>query len=158
VTDLEIRGALSDVQVLALTCFAEARGDAKEGSSSVEERIAVGCVCRNRLRRPDRWGHSYREVCLAPKQFSCWNAGTDPNHVALMAVAYRMATGQPTMDPLLDETLFLADGIMRGVLLDRVNGAVSYYAPAAMKPPGRVPAAAVGKKTLPVGNQLFYDA
>lgn len=154
-TEPEIRAALTPIQVLACTMWGEARGDQKQGGSSLEERVAVGCVIRNRLRTPNRYGDTYRDVCLAPRQFSCWNLGGS-NHEALIRVAYRLVTGQPTMDDVLDETRYLAEGIVQGVILDRVKQATHFYAPLAMKPPGRVPDWAEGKIPVIVGSQLFF--
>lgn len=154
--DQEVIARLNDAQLVALTMWAEARGDQADGSS-VEERIAVGCAIRNRVRMPQRFGSGYRAVCLAPWQFSCWNAGTDANHQALMALATMVAGGQYTNDPLFDETMFLATGIVTGVILDRVAGATSYYAPASMVPKGSMPGWARGQKPVAtVGRQLFF--
>lgn len=61
-------------------------------------------------------------------------------------------------DPLFAETLYLADGIMAGVILDCTQGATHYYAPKAMRPPGKVPTWAQGKPTRAIGDQLFINA
>lgn len=160
-TEQDIIAALTEMQTLAATAVAEAAGDSREGQSSVEERIAVMSVVRNRLRQPLRFGHTYREVCLAPAQFSCWTPGPDANHQRLIALAYLLVTHQPLLNAIADETLYLANGIISGVIADRTNGATSYYAPKAMKPAGRVPPWAMknGKKIAPVaqvGDQLFF--
>jgi hypothetical protein len=153
VTETEIRAALDDVTALALTADAEARGDSREGHSSVEERIAVMSVIRTRA----RLGHRpIKEVCLAPRQFSCWNPGEDANHLRLLRQAERVVTHQ-LLDDLMLETLYLAEGVAGDVILDRVNGATHYFAPAAMVPPGRVPAWAQGLQPVAVvGRQRFY--
>lgn len=155
----DIKAALVDRTVLALTAWAEGRGDWREGNSSVEEQIAIMVVCRNRLPRHRAFladDPTFKSVCLAPKQFSCWNPGTDTNHLALLALAERVITGKPMIDSLFDETLFLADGVISGVLQDRTDGATMYYAPKAMVPRGRKPGTAVGKRLLPIGEQRFY--
>ena len=152
---------LVDRSVLALTAYAEGRGDSHEGRSSVEERIAIMCVVRNRRLHFERYraaDASYKAVCLAPLQFSCWNtpaAGVrDANHDALVVLAERMVVGQPP-DPLVAETLYLADGVISGALLDATRGATSYYAPAAMQPPGRVPTWAKDVPAVQIGSQFF---
>lgn len=156
-TDPEILDSLSDVDALACTAWGEAAGDSREGHSSVEERIAVMSVVRNRVRHRAHEGVTYKGVCLAPKQFSCWNAGTDANHLRVMAMAYLCITGQTTADAVFEETRFLAGGIISGLLLDRVHGATLYYAPAAMVPPNRVPAWAAGRAPVAgIGSQLFF--
>lgn len=159
-TEDEVKAALTDLDALTLTMWAEAAGDTAEGRSSVEERIAVGCVIRNRVQKPERYGDSYRAVCLARKQFSCWNHGTDANHVRLMALAEALIAGQP-VSLVVQETRALARLIMTGVLLDRVSGAVSYYAPKAMLPKGAKPKWIFknGTEVQPVavvGTQRFY--
>lgn len=160
VTTADVDAGLPDLDVLALTAWAEARGDAAQGHSSVEERIAVMAVIRNRLAHPTRWraaAASYKAICLAHLQFSCWNDGPDPNHLAVLALAARLMVGQDTGDPLLDETIYLAQGIVSGVILDRTNGADSYFAPTAMVPHGRTPAWAKGlEPTALIGRQLFF--
>ena len=60
-------------------------------------------------------------------------------HEHIMALARAWLAGGGIIDPLVRETEFLAGGIIDAVLLDRVNGATHYYAPRAMRPPGRVP-------------------
>lgn len=149
-TDAEILGALDDRRALGLTLYGESRG------SPLEERVAVGWVVRNRLARPARWratDASYKAICFAPRQFSCWNQGSGSNHDALMAEARRMVDG--VVDPLLAECLYLADGVIAGVLLDRTEGANSYWAPRAMIPPGRIPAWAIGQAAILIGDQRF---
>jgi spore germination cell wall hydrolase CwlJ-like protein len=63
--DAEIRAQVNDdAYVVALTIFAEAKGETPEG------RLAVASVIWNRAH-----GHKdmLAEVCLMNKQFSCWN-------------------------------------------------------------------------------------
>lgn len=152
-----LTASLTDAEALFLTAWAEARGDGTEGHSSVEERIAVMCVCRNRL-SSGRFGTSYRAVCLAPRQFSCWNDGTDPNHLALVALVKSVVSGVGVVsDQLAHETAFLADGVMSQVLLDRTGGATHYFAPASMTPISAVPPWAVNQPLLAsIGHQRFY--
>lgn len=153
-TDADVLAALSDVQALALTMYGEARGDGKDGSS-VEERVAVGCVARNRLRTPKRFGHTLKDVCLQPFQFSCW-LPKDPNRELLMGHAYRMATKQPLMNTLLDETLYFADGIARGVVLDQTGGATLYLTMTLYKDPTKRPAwVAHATVNRIIGSQVF---
>jgi hypothetical protein len=76
----------------------------------------------------------------------------------LQAVQTNPASGSP----IFDETRFLADGVRRGLILDRVQGADYYYAPRAMSPPGAAPAwATKNGVVIPplviVGSQHFYQ-
>jgi spore germination cell wall hydrolase CwlJ-like protein len=64
-SDAEIRAQINDdMRVVALTIFAEARGESHDG------RIAIASVIWNRAH-----GHydMLAEVCMMNKQFSCWN-------------------------------------------------------------------------------------
>lgn len=158
-TDIDILQLLTAPVTLALTMYGEARGDRVAGQdSSVEERIAVGCVIRNRvnIKRSTEFGADYKDVCLHPLQFSCWNNG-GVNHAILMHLAERWTQKEP-WDALAVETLFLATGIINDALIDQTQKATHYYAPAAMIPPGRVPSSAVGKSFVQIGTQHFYIA
>lgn len=157
---LAIVNVLPSNHILAGTMWAEGRGDGREGNSSVEERIAIGTSIRNRLAHSTAWRAkvgSFKGICLAPEQYSCWNSGSGSNHEALMMLMARLANGQATLDAIFEETLYLANGIMDGVILDRTNGATCYYAPKAMQPPGRVPTQAIDRVTIKIGEQLFYN-
>lgn len=59
--------------VMTATVWMEARGEPYEG------KLAVAAVIRNRARLRNR---PEDEICLEPKQFSCWLA-SDPNRAAL---------------------------------------------------------------------------
>lgn len=153
----ELQEVLDATTVLAITMFAEARGDGKDGSS-VEERIAVGCVIRTRV---ENAGSTYQKVCWARRQFSCWAPlDGEANFKMTMAIA-RYAVGKgpwPSSDSereLFEETLYLAAGIEAGLILDRTGGATNYYAPNAMVPKGRIPTWAKGKPARQIGSQMF---
>jgi N-acetylmuramoyl-L-alanine amidase len=111
-----LRG-LSDMETLALTIYGEARGEPIEGQ------IAVGCVIRNRaLARKE----SYKEVCLEPKQFSCWNEN-DPNYSILSNLAEKMlSTNGLIPSDILKQCLYIAVGIINGAILDNTNGSNNY--------------------------------
>lgn len=165
--DPAIKTALTDFHAVALTMYGEGRGDRLEGGTSVEERIAVGCVIRNRLKTPGRFGSTYRAVCLTRSQFSCWwTWGGKDNYAHVMVIARALVEdvrAEPELSTfehgLWTESLFLADGIIGEQLLDSVRGSTHYYAPRAMKPAGRVPAWAVGNRQLAkIGGHLFFKA
>ena len=63
---------------LAKTIYGEARGE------NVETMLVVGWVIRNRL-HSKRYGDTYKDVVLQPKQFSCWNKD-DPNYDKIKGV------------------------------------------------------------------------
>jgi len=123
-TDPEVRACLRDFEAVYLTIWAEARSEPLEGQ------VAVGSVIRNRL-QSGRFGKTYAAVCLAPLQFSCWNEGTDPNHVALMDMArsivgdYAERTTVPD-SPTLRQIKFITQGILGGELMDVSRGSTHY--------------------------------
>lgn len=139
--DAEIKAALSPTQVVAMTIWAEARAEPIEGE------IAVGCVIRNRVLRPARFGETWSAVCLAKWQFSCWiPEGGEKNYFMLME---RCAAGLAGTTPFPRQAMWIADGLINGGLEeDRVNGADHYYATWMPKPPnwslGLTPAARIG--------------
>lgn len=69
---------LSDLELLSLMCWREARGEIQMAKR------AVCCVARNRVNAQTYFGKTYHEVILHPYQFSSFNAPprthiTDPN-------------------------------------------------------------------------------
>jgi len=95
-------------------------------SGKLEEIAAVGCAIRNR-RNSGRWGDTWKDVLLFPKQFSCFNPGNvneakmrDPNHSEgpLGRLAWRRCQA-------------IAQVIMDDVLPDNTGGATHYLTPEA---------------------------
>lgn len=136
-----------DLDIMAKTLYAEARGEPEEGM------LAVGWVIRNRAERSGYAGSlvgsngAVSAVCLAPWQFSCWNKD-DPNYPKLEAL---------TEDEYSDEH-DLASDVLDGVSADPTNGADCYYAPAGM-PGGMAPPWAASMRFCgKFGTQLFYDS
>jgi hypothetical protein len=72
---------MSETMVVAKTIYGEARGEGIRGM------LAVVCVIRNRVQHPRVrwWGVGWTGVCMAPFQFSCWNAN-DPNRKMLESI------------------------------------------------------------------------
>lgn len=153
-TEEQIKTGLSDFDALWLTLWAECRGEPVEG------KIAVASVIRNRaLYGAGRFGVGYKGVCLKPKQFSCWNPGSDANHVRLMRMAERVVSDYAVRsmlvyDDLTRELQYIAQGILGGQLRSNV-GQCDHYLTTELftrKPPawakGRTP-------TYFVGNHAF---
>ena len=133
---------LCDLDVLALTIYGEARNQAVEG------KIAIGNVCRNRL-KTNRWGSSYERVCLAPMQFSCWSPqGGLSNYTTLQALAQQIMNGKPPKgDPILDECYWIASGIQSGAAQDNVDAATFYFVTNSKMPSwaiGHLPVCVIG--------------
>lgn len=124
------------IEIMARTVWGEARGEPARG------KIAVGWVIRNRAARPGWWGHDIITVCMAPRQFSCWNTD-DPNARKGAAVT-------------LDKPSFLrcyayAAGVLAGLHYDWSNGATHYYA-TSISAPGW----ALGmSETARIGRHIF---
>lgn len=81
----------TDLTTLALTIWAEARGEGLDGQR------AVAWVIRNRWEHPGWWSRQRGDgipddtltaVCRDPCQFSCWNP-SDPNYHRLFVSATR---------------------------------------------------------------------
>ena len=108
---------LSAYEILGLTIIGEARGEPIEGQ------VAVGCVVRNRLHAKS--GQQWHDICLAPKQFSCWNEN-DPNFVILTDLTDQLLDGQPIRDIYLRQCMYIARGIIDWEILDNTNGSKNY--------------------------------
>lgn len=100
--------------VLALTVWGEARGEPIEGQ------IAVASVVRNRALR---LGYEWVRVCLANGQFSCFNEN-DPNLPKILMAAENLLSPEPTL--LLAQALWIADGVIKGVVRDNTRGSQNY--------------------------------
>lgn len=137
---------LPDRIVLALTIWGESRGEPVEGQ------IAVACVVRNRLTRAINTAPRWRDICLAPMQFSCFNEA-DPNAGPIARAAVNLMTALPT--PELAQALWISDGILAGAVIDNVLGATHYVTEALMK--SHPPKWAVGEKPLcQIGAHVFF--
>ena len=99
--------------VLARTLWAEARSQGGEGMH------AVANVILNRAAQPGWWGRDIRSVCLAPKQFSCWNEN-DPQAKVIRA--------ESISDRSYEIASTIADMAIGGVLPDITGGADHYVA------------------------------
>jgi spore germination cell wall hydrolase CwlJ-like protein len=107
-------GRSRDVDILARTIWGEARGERKLG------REGVAAVVLNRLKRdqPDRFGAAVADVCLKPKQFSCWNAN-DPNLEKLKRV--------DETDRHFRACIDIAERAVNGTLSDPTHGSDHYH-------------------------------
>jgi len=112
----DIFDSLTPFEVLTLTIIGEARGE------PIESQVGVGCVIRNRLLM-DKY-KDYKDVCLRPNQFSCWNP-KDVNRNYLLQLASQMLK-TPFADLSLKQCQFIANGIVSWQVADNVNGARFY--------------------------------
>ncbi|HYC57237.1 MAG TPA: cell wall hydrolase [Candidatus Binatia bacterium] len=129
----DVTKELTPAQTVALTILGEAM------PGSLDAMRDVGAVIRNRLAL-GRWGDSYKDVCLAPWQFSTWReAGGRKNYERIMRHARILLDPTQARAEDVIEAIWVAEGIMTGMLRDSVSGATHYYAPLAMVPKGKVP-------------------
>jgi N-acetylmuramoyl-L-alanine amidase len=125
-------GTAADDDVLARTICGEARGEGDMGMQ------AVANVIMNRVAHPGWEGHTVKEVCLKPYQFSCWNVG-DPNRPIILNLDSSFS--------IYNEALLIARQTISGTLSDLTNGATSYYAKGTREPNwafGKDPCAVIG--------------
>lgn len=126
----------ADLDTMARTLWGEARGESLEG------KIGVAWVIKNRADNPKWWGHGISEVCKAPWQFSCW-LEKDPNRQKLLAVTPK--------DEMFRECLMVTAGVLSGNIPDPTSGANHYHAKSIL------PNWASGKEpTARLHNHLFY--
>lgn len=153
--DTDIVAQLTPAQRVGLTVYGEARG----GSEALRLAVASAILNRARAQRP-RWGLTAAEVCLRPKQFSCWSpAGGAANYQTVINAARLVAIGAALDSlPALRACLALGAEVTAGVLVDTVAGATHYYAPRAMSPPGRVPAWAIGLTPVAIVDRVHFFA
>jgi N-acetylmuramoyl-L-alanine amidase len=145
----EMLNLLSDPEIVGLTIWAEARAESLVG------RIAVACVIRNRF-LTGRYS-SWRQVCLKKLQFSCWNDGTDRNHLALMREVEKLAIGIKPENLILRNCMWIAGGVMSDAVEDVTLGSTHYYSPEGMVPRNSVPSWAKNEEPRAVlGRHLFY--
>jgi N-acetylmuramoyl-L-alanine amidase len=101
---------LTDLFMVSLCIFREARGEVHDG------KVAVGCVIRNRVQHPGWYGKDWFSVVTKPWQFSSFNKG-DPNSIVFGAYT----------DPIWLECVGVASDVMADNLADITNGATFYF-------------------------------
>ena len=107
-------------QVFARTLWGEARGQGTAGMR------VVACVILNRdADRNKHFGQSILDICLAPRQFSCWN-WDDANHWPVEHVTDR--------DPQYRMALDVVEEALTGCLKDTTHGANYYLSHGARRP------------------------
>lgn len=112
----ETKRLLTDTETLVLTVYGEARGE------NVEGQIAVMNVIMNRSRKR---GISIKQICLEPKQFSCWNPN-DPNFPVLKELAEQAIREDIPDINGMPQIKYLAAGVLGKYFKDNTKGA-EYY-------------------------------
>lgn len=134
---------LSDFEILALTVWAEARGECEKGQK------AVAWVIRNRVDNPRWWGKTIKGVCFKPKNFSCWNK--DDSNYKLISDPKTLTLGSYLEILALCEQVFSESAIE-----DPTNGCDHYATTKAIKD-GKVYWARGRKPVIIIGNHSFYQ-
>ncbi len=130
-----------DLNILTRTLYGEARGEYK--ASGPGALIAVANVIMNRARKGGRFGGTVKEVCLKPKQFSCWNEN-DPNYAHLK--------GEELLkEPIYKICLEVAEKVGSGSWPDLTRGCDHYHA-SSCHPSWANPE----KIKLRLGRHIFY--
>lgn len=142
-----ILDTLDEAEIVALTAWGEARNQPILGI------VGVLSVIRNRYLN-GHWGATFKAVCLAHLQFSCWNEG-DPNRAQMLAFAQILNAGQPMpYDPPLLVCQLLANELVAGRIRSNVGDAMFYFAPASTPTPTwALPPA---KRVALIGSHVFY--
>jgi len=139
---------LSPSQAGALTVYGEARNQSVSGLQ------AVLSVIRNRV-ESGRWGKTWTDVVLAPKQFSCWNEA-DPNNSILTHLGLDLLSATPRQsNPVFDACLWLSEKMVNKDYPSNVGDATHYYAPAVVDTPAWANAPAI-RRTI-IGAHAFYS-
>jgi spore germination cell wall hydrolase CwlJ-like protein len=140
------KAGLTQRDALALTIWAEARNQPLDGQ------VAVGFVILNRI--GSRW-KTIKDVVWARLQFSCWNPGTDKNHLRLLEACQWAIRGEIARNDRLVQAYWVADGLLAGFLVNPIGGARHYLNPQALK---KLPAWAVAsKRSASIGDHDFYS-
>lgn len=107
-----------DLDIFARTLYGEARGEyAQCGPAAF---IAVANVIINRLKRGKKYGKTLTDVCLKPKQFSCWNKN-DPNRVLIQGEGLQEV-------PLFKLCQCVAQKVAKGLWPDLTRKSDHYHA------------------------------
>ena len=136
----------TDLEILARTIEAEARGESKEG------KLAVGAVIANRA-TSNTYGGSIRGAILKKAQFSPWNGYT--NYQKGISQAKPMLTKK--MAPSKD-SYEAAKKILSGNYEDPTGGAVHYLNPKVRKPNWYTAFKNQSRGTITIGRHEFGNA
>jgi len=125
-----------DRDIVARTALAEARGEGEKGMRAVCHTI------KNRV-TDKRWANTYVQVCLQPRQFSCWGK-RDPN--------LSVATGADLDDPVYKVAYSIACEVLSGESED-ITQAANHYFSTSINPPHW---ADPEKETVTIYHHRFY--
>jgi spore germination cell wall hydrolase CwlJ-like protein len=140
--------ALNDTQLMALTMWAEARGESREG------RIGVGSTILERVDHREWDGKTIREVCLWPYQFSCY-LSNDPNYPHLVNISNDFDAALQRF-AALRECYDIADGMITGRIA-RNTTAMQYLNPQVAGETKKKWLASGMKSVLIIGRHEWFE-
>lgn len=135
----------NDINILAKTIYGEVRGEYNSLEGGMASLIAVGNVVMNRLKTPHIFDHTISQVCLKPKQFSCWNVH-DPNHALIMK--------NDISDSIFSICSDVASKVAKGDWPDITKGSDHYHATYL---PSKPPWARNCKPRVQIAKHIFYQ-
>lgn len=140
---------LDPAQTVALVLYGEARSEPVQGI------VAVGCVIRNRVRKPGWWGHDFKGVCLQSQQFSClFPNGGAGNYKRVVAFAQKLASGLQITNERERQCVWVAHGIIGDFVIDVTQGSTHYMTATLVPRPewaqGHTP-------VVQIGAHAFYN-
>jgi len=146
-TNDEMKKELSESEIMFLTIIGEARGEPIEGQ------VAVANVIMNRSKIRKQY---IKDVCLADRQFSCWNQN-DPNRRILDILADEMMKGEYNYDKY-KQIQWVVDGILSNKLKDNTKGR-DYYMTNSLFNSDSKPSWSKAPKTTPIkiGSHIFLN-
>ena len=127
---------ITEVLIVVLTLWGECRGEPWAG------KVMVGEVIVNRSRLS---GQTLREVCLAPRQFSCWNG------LAGKKLEAELCNPQTIGSPSWENCIRIAKVLCGGY--EPISPATHYFNPRLCSPSWAKSMTLVAK----VGNHDFYE-
>ncbi|MDR1488685.1 MAG: cell wall hydrolase [Holosporales bacterium] len=131
------------IEVVAQTIYGEARGEYYRENGGLPSLIAIANVICNRRNKAGE--KLIENICLEPKQFSCWNFA-DPNYKILQNISKK--------DPIYQICLGVAENVVLGNWPDITKGSTHYYSTCLAK----APYWALGENiNIKIGNHVFFE-
>lgn len=123
--------AVSQNEIVAATLIMEAGGERSDHGM-----VAIYEVIQNRARKA---GKSFLQICLAPKQFSCWNGVSDTAKIVQKAKKHKKWS----------EAMYV---VLNAVNTNYTKGAIFYHSNTITPPKWARFSTRIGS----IGNHIFY--
>jgi spore germination cell wall hydrolase CwlJ-like protein len=136
----------SEHDIVARTLYGEARGEYHQRDGGLAALIAIANIIVNRAGQKTWYGLTFKDVCLKPYQFSCWNQG-DPNRSIILSVT--------DTDDLFRICIDVTQQTLNGHYPDLTMGSDHYYSLTAPKEP---PWAQKFDERIRIGRHRFFKS